>query len=56
MKKIVFTFCLILGGLAANAQPNNPSNPVPLDGGLSLLVAAGAAYGLKKYKDSRADN
>jgi len=23
----------------------------PIDGGLSLLLAAGAAYGVKKYRD-----
>lgn len=25
-------------------------NDTPLDGGLSILLAAGAAYGVKKYK------
>lgn len=34
--------------------PNPGGNPdVPIDGGISLLVAAGAAYGLKKAKDLR---
>ncbi len=32
------------------------ANGVPLDGGLSLLIAAGAGYGIKKYKDSRKKN
>jgi hypothetical protein len=25
----------------------------PIDGGLSLLLAAGAGYGIKKYRDGR---
>ena len=28
-------------------------NDVPLDGGLSLLVAAGVGYGIKKVRDER---
>jgi len=35
------------------AQPDNPNPPVPIDGGLAALAAAGAAYGIKKYRDSR---
>ena len=31
------------------AQPRPPSIPVPLDGGLIALLAAGAVYGSKKY-------
>lgn len=31
-------------------------NPVPIDGGASLLVAAGVAYGLKKVYDKRKQN
>lgn len=34
------------------AQPIDP-NDVPIDGGLSLLLAAGAAYGAKKYRDHK---
>ncbi|MFK7954354.1 MAG: PID-CTERM protein-sorting domain-containing protein [Ekhidna sp.] len=33
------------------AQGAPPATPI--DGGLSLLLAAGGAYGLKKLKDSR---
>jgi hypothetical protein len=33
------------------AQPNNPNDPVPLDGGLTLLLTAGAVYGAKKAYD-----
>jgi hypothetical protein len=37
------------------ADPNvpPPPNDAPIDGGLSLLLAAGAAYGVKKYRDGR---
>lgn len=30
-----------------------PPNDAPIDGGITLLLAAGAAYGVKKYRDSR---
>lgn len=35
-----------------NAQPvfDDDVNDVPIDGGLSLLIAAGAGYGIKKIK------
>ena len=50
MKKVLF-FALILVGFAALAQPGNPGPPVPIDGGLGLLLAAGAAFGGKKMYD-----
>ena len=31
-------------------------NPVPFDGGVSLLVAAGIGYGIKKVRDNRKAN
>ena len=34
------------------AQPHDP-NDVPIDGGISVLLAAGAAYGVKKYRDHK---
>ncbi|WP_400190396.1 PID-CTERM protein-sorting domain-containing protein [Hymenobacter sp. B81] len=33
-------------------QPGQPT-AVPIDGGASLLLAAGATYGLKKLRDAR---
>lgn len=33
---------------------DDDSNEIPLDGGLSFLAAAGAAYGIKRVRDSRA--
>ena len=44
---IVFCFLPML----AHAQGPDPD--VPIDGGLSLLVAAGIGYGIKKIRDSR---
>ena len=37
----------------AVAQDPGGGPDVPIDGGLSLLVAAGAAYGVKKYRDGK---
>jgi hypothetical protein len=34
------------------AQIVDPED-TPIDGGLTLLLAAGAAYGVKKYRDGR---
>lgn len=34
--------------LAQNCNPN-----IPIDGGISALLAAGAGYGIKKIYDSR---
>ncbi len=40
-----------------NAQPNPGGDPdVPIDGGLSLLLAAGVGYGAKKVHDARKKN
>ena len=37
------------------AQPPNPGDDpdVPIDGGISILIAAGALYGSKKIYDAR---
>jgi hypothetical protein len=53
MKKIIITAAFLAMATIAMAQPGNPQNPVPLDGGLSLLLAAGAAYGAKKWNANR---
>ena len=41
-----------------HAQPgfDDEVNDVPIDGGLSLLVAAGVGYGAKKLKERRNKN
>ena len=55
-----FMLTLLLSGLAiveANAQADPDGGPVPsdipIDGGASLLVAGGVAFGLKKLRDKR---
>ncbi len=55
--------CLLLAATAALAQGNpgstgptptpNAPTAVPIDGGASLLLASGVAYGLKKIRDRR---
>jgi hypothetical protein len=60
MNKLI-KVCLIVSTLVclhqvAMAQPPPPPvNPaaVPIDGGLGLLLAAGAGLGLKKLRDAR---
>jgi len=39
--------------LFAQVLPPGDVNDVPLDGGISLLVAAGVGYGIKKYRDAK---
>ncbi len=54
MKKLVITIVVFCAGIALYAQPadGNPGGaPAPIDGGISLLIAAGAAYGGKKAYD-----
>jgi len=41
------------GGSSAPAGPSGPGSPsVPIDGGLSILLAAGVGLGVKKARDS----
>lgn len=58
--KFLFTFSLFLLTIfVAVADPIDQSDPinfteaVPIDGGLTLLLAAGVGYGLKKVRDDR---
>jgi hypothetical protein len=52
--KLAFAFALALvSATVLYAQPPSPPDqlgpdPIPVDGGLSLLVAAGIGYGAKK--------
>jgi hypothetical protein len=58
MKKIIITAAILVAiNFAANAQPGSTTGgfddepvDVPVDGGISLLAIAGAAYGYKKLK------
>ena len=38
------------GGTSINGDPNGDA---PIDGGLSLLIAAGVGYGVKRVKNRR---
>jgi len=51
--KIILNLTLLFMSFAAFAQAPPPPPATPIDGGLSLLLAGGAAYGLKKLNDSR---
>lgn len=55
MKKHALLILLIFLSSIAMAQGDDPGLPgndpdVPLDGGISLLLAAGAVYGVKKIR------
>jgi len=52
---VVLLFVMILPNLVmAQGMPEEPNDViVPLDGGLSLLVAAAVGYGSKKMYDAR---
>jgi hypothetical protein len=54
-QKIILTLSLffIIGIALAQPPIPPPTTQVPIDGGLSLLLAAGAAYGAKKVYDFR---
>jgi len=54
-QKIILTLFFIFGMGIVFAQPIFPTDTigVPIDGGLSLLLAAGAAYGAKKVYEFR---
>lgn len=55
MKNLILKSILLLPALLfvipAFAQGAPPATPI--DGGLSLLLAAGGAYGIKKLRDHR---
>ena len=52
---LIVIICIALPMLTLAQGPPDPDD-TPIDGGLSLLLAAGAAYGVKKYRDSRKKN
>ena len=49
--KTLVIFPAVMIALPAMAQGAPPATPI--DGGLSLLLAAGGVYGIKKLRDSR---
>ena len=52
---VFFLFGLAVVSIANDPPPFNNGNPaaIPIDGGVSFLLAAGAAYGVKKVRDAR---
>ena len=44
---------VIISPLFAMAQDPGPCPDCPIDGGLALLIAAGAGYGIKKYREQK---
>jgi hypothetical protein len=60
MRAVLFGWIVLLGMLPQLALAQGPGDEfpegdpdVPIDGGVSLLVAAGVGYGIKKYRDQR---
>ena len=61
MKSFILTAVLTAAIGLAQAQPGSggpgpgttPATQVPLDGGASLLLAGGVAYGLRKLRQRR---
>ena len=45
---LLVLLCIALPVITLAQGPPDPED-TPIDGGLSLLLAAGAAYGIKKY-------
>jgi len=44
------------GGTGGGGPITDPVAGVPIDGGISFLIAAGVAYAGKKFYDKRKDN
>ena len=55
MMQMLFVIALISFPAIVMAQPpDGGGDPgVPIDGGVTLLLAAGAAYGVRKYREGR---
>ncbi|MBB6459680.1 PID-CTERM protein-sorting domain-containing protein [Flammeovirga kamogawensis] len=48
---------LFISILFVHAQPPPPPGEgVPIDGGATLLIASGVAYGIKKFRDYTSKN
>jgi len=45
----------LLHAQGPDGTPGDPDAAAPIDGGLSLLIAGGVGYGIKKMKGKRGD-
>lgn len=54
MKKLIFLIIFLGVSFAVQAQPefDPDQEDVPIDGGISVLLAAGLGYGAKKARDA----
>lgn len=57
IKGALFVAAIVFLPILSVAQPpdpgQDPDEPLPIDGGVSLLVAAGVGYGAKKLRDAK---
>lgn len=53
MSVLMMILCCLPSLVHAQGDPGGDPDVVPVDGGLSLLAAAGIAYSIKKIKDYR---
>lgn len=57
MLRYLITATLLCLALASQAQPGSggptPGTGVPIDGGISVLVASGAAYAVRRLRQRR---
>ncbi|MFY0602100.1 MAG: hypothetical protein JXR03_20665 [Cyclobacteriaceae bacterium] len=53
IKTTIFSTTFLITAMPLLAQGPSAPPATPIDGGLSLLLAAGGIYGLKKLRDSR---
>jgi len=52
MKRLLFIFFFLISALAfAQIDPPEDQDDIPVDGGVGFLLAAGAAWGIKKLKE-----
>ena len=51
-RMLIMLVCIAIPMITLAQGPPDPED-TPIDGGLSLLLAAGVGYGVKKYRDSK---
>ena len=50
---LIILICAVFPFFAIAQDPGGGPDSVPIDGGLSILLAAGTAYGVKKYREHK---